>query len=197
MRETFTIRNFRFCDSFNRKYVACILDPATALSIGRSGYTKPLKNYRFLFDNCKVLLDSKVDFLFLKSGDNFIGTIKVTYLFNESLLSNCEIGIMLAPSVRGKNFGTSILNFICDSILAINKSITITGGTMKSNYAMIRVFEKNYFRETKGFVKKLGNDQTDFVDIRRFELKFEDFVSLKIPIYKSNDIFKNLTRSLT
>jgi hypothetical protein len=191
-----TIRKFKLLDSFNKEYRACILDQTTAMSIGHPSYTKLIKFPRVLLDNFHTLSNPNIDFMFMYLESEFLGTAKVTKYLGEGKLLNCEIGLMLAPHLHGKNLGTSVVNILCSLIFSVDENIVITGGTAASNTAMVRVFEKNYFCQEGGFLKKLQKYDSSPIKIVRFHLSFADFTYKHVFKVEANNVLKNLARSV-
>ncbi len=199
MANVISIRKFKLVDSFRREYLSCLTNPATATAIGRPAYAEYSKFYRIFLDNIRTISNSQVDFLYLKLDGEFLGTIKLTHSISKEKVVMCEVGIMLAPQLRGMKVGSTVIEKICTMIFSLNKDIIITGGTAASNLAMIRVFEKNSFQRTPGFVKFIQESESTPTEIVRFRLTSRD----KLPLQTSKIIdppdlvnFSRLLKSL-
>jgi hypothetical protein len=178
------------------EYLSCLTNPATALAIGRPSYAKYLKFYRILLDNARTLSNSDTDFLFLNLDKEFLGTVKVTHSLGEGNLVMSEVGIMLAPHLRGMKVGSLVIDKVCTMIFNLNKDIIITGGTVASNLPMIRVFEKNSFQRTPGFLKFIQENDSMPTEIVRFKLSSADKLHLQTSKVNNPLVLTKLSRLL-
>jgi hypothetical protein len=190
------MRKFKIVDTFSKGYLNCLTSPATAIAIGRPAYAKYSKFYRIFLDNVKTLSNSEIDFLYLNLDKEFLGTVKVTHSLSKGKVVMCEVGIMLAPHLRGMDVGSTIIEKICTMIFILNKDIIITGGTAASNLPMIRVFEKNSFQRTAGFLKFIQENDSTPTEIVRFTLSSRDKPSLQNAKVNDPFVLVNLSRFL-
>ncbi len=197
MLKDLAIQKFRFIDSFNRDYLLSVTNPETAKAIGRPSYGNFFKSYKILSDNYRTLSNSHIDFLLLKLRDDFLGTVKVTHTLDERNKLTCEIGIMLAPRMRGRNLGSGIVELICSLIFSLSKDVIIVGGTAATNVQMVRVFEKNSFRQTQGFMKVIGKNGKNPIEVIRFELKCPEVPPKGMSGFDSKSVLPNLALSLS
>lgn len=162
--EIFLIRSFEERDSNNEGYLSTVTDSATALSIGRPEYSVSPAVEQIREHNQSLLRDPNIGFYILESeSGEFVGTAKLSFSgFRPPAVRSVDIGIMIQGNMRKHGIGFSVFSWL-SSLAFIHSDVQkLTGGTMSSNFSMIKIFERCGFRLEGVLRRKFYYDFTYF-----------------------------------
>ena len=122
--------------------------------------------YKIVIKYLLNIIKSKNDFLFLIRDNNKvpIGTIKIGHI--DWYHKRGDLGILIDQKYQGRGYGAEAVSLLIKYSFKILKLNKITGGCLKKNIPMRRIFLKNKFRQ-----EGLHKNHT------RFKNKFLDHVS--------------------
>lgn len=139
-------------------YYEWVTDYEVMKYIGRDEYLKPIR-FDVVREYVETLWKSKYCSFFAMhlKDDTFIGTMKINYLDDAGLISQCaDIGIMIGHrECWGKGLATESLALICNYAFNRLGARKLTAGANASNAGVIKAFKKIGFVEEGLLRKKL------------------------------------------
>jgi RimJ/RimL family protein N-acetyltransferase len=149
----------------DKRYLAWLHDYDVIKTIGRLEYVRKPVSFKEVKRYYESVLSSKADIfwaLYYKEGDEFIGTVKISKINQET--KSADIGILIGDKPKwGKGVATDAVRTVGKYLFDTLKMRKLTSGTMAINIGMVKVFEKLGFKR-EGVFRKQNRFEDGYCD---------------------------------
>jgi RimJ/RimL family protein N-acetyltransferase len=176
-RKSVFLEEFRLNFLKTTPYLDWLNNHENIMYIGRKDLNyKNLKiKYKIVIKYLLNIIKSKNDFLFLIRDNNKvpIGTIKIGHI--DWYHKRGDLGILIDQKYQGRGYGAEAVSLLIKYSFKILKLNKITGGCLKKNISMRRIFLKNKFRQ-EGSHKNHTKVNNKFLDHVSYGLLKKDIL---------------------